>query len=352
MIEREVAGFQLATADGPAEDGARRGIEPASCNGTEKIRPESWACVCHLGDLGAPGAFVATWIGDQPVVVLRDAAGRLRALSNRCLHRGLDIMRGEGNAHELLCRYHGWTYGLGGNLVEAPQMRWRPELKECRLPSFGLATWNGFVFVALGRPGAETGDVPALELGDGALAEVAARRLAVVDRSRTELAGAWRRLIGHALRRGPAPDPAAAPVERSRGTGTTLSVAWRDGVCEAEAARFGLIAPNMLVALGAEWMQLHVMRPLAAERTEIVSYSLCPAVPAEEPGWARWIAESRCAIARLLADLSAASRAGEEVAEIAEGSLAPTLPSPAERGVWEGERGMVWEGQPGSEGVR
>jgi anthranilate 1,2-dioxygenase large subunit/terephthalate 1,2-dioxygenase oxygenase component alpha subunit len=54
----------------------------------------------------------------MPVVVTRDAAGTLHAFENRCAHRGsLLCLDEQGEAKEIVCVYHNWSYDLAGSLT-------------------------------------------------------------------------------------------------------------------------------------------------------------------------------------------------------------------------------------------
>ncbi len=66
----------------------------------------------------APGSARALDAAGLPVVLTRDAAGRIRAFLNVCRHRGMRLLF-EGEAcprPTLVCPYHGWTYSLDGRL--------------------------------------------------------------------------------------------------------------------------------------------------------------------------------------------------------------------------------------------
>lgn len=57
-------------------------------------------------------------IGRQPVVVSRDAEGRLVCFLNSCRHRGAIVFPyAGGNAAHHVCRYHGWSYASSGRNV-------------------------------------------------------------------------------------------------------------------------------------------------------------------------------------------------------------------------------------------
>ncbi len=84
----------------------------------------SWSYVGLAAEVPEPGDFRTTAIGERPVILLRDEAGVLRVLENRCAHRGVRLCRFEtGNARRLVCPYHQWTYDLEGRLRGVPFRR-------------------------------------------------------------------------------------------------------------------------------------------------------------------------------------------------------------------------------------
>ena len=81
-------------------------------------RGDTWSYLCLEAELPEPKSFVTTFVGDMPVVVTRDAAGKLNAWENRCAHRGaLVCMQARGTAERFSCIYHNWTYDHAGNLT-------------------------------------------------------------------------------------------------------------------------------------------------------------------------------------------------------------------------------------------
>ena len=65
-----------------------------------------------------PGDYKTTFLGDVPVVLVRDRAGELKGFENRCAHRGaLLCLERFGNAKAFTCVYHAWSYDHDGNLV-------------------------------------------------------------------------------------------------------------------------------------------------------------------------------------------------------------------------------------------
>lgn len=95
---------------------------------------------------------LAVDVGDQPVVLWRDANGVARALEDRCPHRRAPLSRGcVRDNGQIQCGYHGWSYdGETGRLKEIPNMK-----DEQRFPpvykamAFAVAESGGFVSVNL-----------------------------------------------------------------------------------------------------------------------------------------------------------------------------------------------------------
>jgi anthranilate 1,2-dioxygenase large subunit/terephthalate 1,2-dioxygenase oxygenase component alpha subunit len=81
-------------------------------------RGATWSFLGLEAELPDAGDFKTTFVGDMPVVVTRDEKGALNCFENRCAHRGaLLCLKGRGNAKQIACVYHNWTYDLQGNLT-------------------------------------------------------------------------------------------------------------------------------------------------------------------------------------------------------------------------------------------
>ena len=88
----------------------------------ERIFAHSWQLVSHEARLPNPGDYVSGRAGSQPVLVLRDDEGRLRAFRNVCRHRGSRLLSGTGRCRKAIrCPYHGWTYRLDGERSASPR---------------------------------------------------------------------------------------------------------------------------------------------------------------------------------------------------------------------------------------
>lgn len=76
--------------------------------------------LCLSGALPGPETFRTVDLCGTPVLLTRDANGRVRALANACRHRGVRVADGAGAAKRFTCPFHAWTYELDGRLVRVP----------------------------------------------------------------------------------------------------------------------------------------------------------------------------------------------------------------------------------------
>ena len=117
---------------------------------------KDWICVGRASALAKTGDYLTCDIAGQPVLVLRDRSGDIRAMSNVCLHRMSTLLTGTGNTRAITCPYHAWTYNLDGSLRGAPRMEHSPSFckKDYRLPEIRCEQWLGWIYVTL-NPEAE-----------------------------------------------------------------------------------------------------------------------------------------------------------------------------------------------------
>jgi choline monooxygenase len=116
----------------------------------ERVFMRNWLPVGRVDQVAKPGDyFTATRFG-EPILIVRDRAQKLHALSNVCRHRNFPVAQGAGNCRtNFICPYHGWAYEPSGQLRSAPFMDQTPSFdpKQWHLPRLGIDTWQGFIFI-------------------------------------------------------------------------------------------------------------------------------------------------------------------------------------------------------------
>jgi choline monooxygenase len=75
---------------------------------------------CLSGALPGPHTYRTVDMCGTPVLVTRDADGKVHALANICRHRGVRIADGAGQGRFFTCPFHAWSYDIKGNLVNIP----------------------------------------------------------------------------------------------------------------------------------------------------------------------------------------------------------------------------------------
>ena len=87
----------------------------------EQVFGRSWLFVGHESQVAKANDFSAAYMAEDPILLTRDAKGKLHTFLNMCRHRGNRICRADrGNAPSFMCTYHGWTFATDGKLVGVP----------------------------------------------------------------------------------------------------------------------------------------------------------------------------------------------------------------------------------------
>ena len=116
---------------------------------TEAIFMKEWLCVGRAERIPNVGDWFTVTIVDEPLIIARNKAGDVCAMSAVCQHRAMQVCEGEGNSTTFKCPYHHWNYGLDGRLLGAPAMERTEAFNKADfgLPQLRVEEWLGFVFV-------------------------------------------------------------------------------------------------------------------------------------------------------------------------------------------------------------
>jgi phenylpropionate dioxygenase-like ring-hydroxylating dioxygenase large terminal subunit len=145
-ILRESRPRHLGSHDIPVERYTSRAFHELE---VEKLWKRVWQVACREEDLPAVGDHVVYEIANLSVLVVRAAPDSIRAFHNVCLHRGRLLKERDGNAREIRCAFHGFTWSLDGKLARIP-CEWdfpHVDPEKFALPELRVGTWGGFVFV-------------------------------------------------------------------------------------------------------------------------------------------------------------------------------------------------------------
>jgi glycine betaine catabolism A len=265
-----------------------------------RIFGREWLCVGRAESIARPGNFFTVERGGESLIVTRDASGAPRALHNVCRHRGSRICDAASGQFQgsIQCPYHGWTYGLDGSLKVARNMVEVPgfDRNEYPLKEAGVALWEGFVFVNLsGDQSFEAAFKPL----NGRFARWRIGDLQTACSLRYELACNWKLvflnysecyhcpLVHPQLDRLSPSDsgrndlsegPFLGGYSELRRHGTSLTMSGRsswpplgdvDGE-DLDRDYYYTIFPSLLLSLHADYVMVHYIKPLAADRTEVI----------------------------------------------------------------------------------
>ncbi len=126
----------------------------------DAIFSKTWLNVGRMEQLPRTGSYFTREIdaARTSIIVVRAADGEARAFHNICRHRGNKLVwddfpgeETEGTCRQFTCKYHGWRYGLEGELNFVQQ---EEEFFDLDKDSYGLVSvqcevWEGFIFVNL-----------------------------------------------------------------------------------------------------------------------------------------------------------------------------------------------------------
>ena len=113
-----------------------------------------WKKIWHVGgrvaQLEEAGDFIVHNFRHESVMMVKQKDGSIKAFFNVCMHRGNQLVGSEeGGVSAFTCSYHGWRWGIDGELewVQDPEnfSRGNP-CGKLRLKELACDTWGGFIF--------------------------------------------------------------------------------------------------------------------------------------------------------------------------------------------------------------
>lgn len=117
------------------------------------IFSKKWIMVTHKLRFTKPGDFLLFEEAGFPFVICMNKEGVLNGFHNICRHRAFPVVtENTGNAKIFSCKYHGWSYGLNGNLAKAPRFESVPTFEKENHSLFKVhvhVDGMGFVWVNL-----------------------------------------------------------------------------------------------------------------------------------------------------------------------------------------------------------
>lgn len=159
----------------------------------------NWLIAARADQVRKRGDYVAGSITQEPHVIVRNDGGVLNAFFNVCRHHAAQVMSGTGCTESLVCPYHGWTYGLDGRLLKAPELG---AVKDFDRATFGLVPmavepWCDLIFISMAK--SPTALAPQLGELEHRLRSMQIDRLEFVARRAYRLACNWKVYVDNYL---------------------------------------------------------------------------------------------------------------------------------------------------------
>jgi phenylpropionate dioxygenase-like ring-hydroxylating dioxygenase large terminal subunit len=126
----------------------------------EAVFRRTWLQIGHESELPEPGCFIVrpVEIARASILLVRGRDGQIRAFHNVCTHRGTQLVdEASGKRPVFSCRYHGWSFGLDGELRSAPDFeRFYVDKSRCGLPKVAVDVCAGLIFINLDKSPAQS----------------------------------------------------------------------------------------------------------------------------------------------------------------------------------------------------
>ncbi|XP_021751166.1 choline monooxygenase, chloroplastic-like isoform X2 [Chenopodium quinoa] len=88
----------------------------------DRVFYNGWRVVGCIDQIKNPHDYFTGRLGNVEYVICQDSDGEIHAFHNVCRHHASVLAYGSGRKTCFVCPYHGWTYGLEGNLLKAQRI--------------------------------------------------------------------------------------------------------------------------------------------------------------------------------------------------------------------------------------
>ena len=132
--------------------------------------------LCPSAALPDPGSYITRNASGVSILAVRGKDGEVRAFKNACRHRGTEVAQGSGCAKAFVCPYHGWAYGLDGQLQHVPHEEGFPDIDKATMSltpvhveeraGLVLINQNGTLYTENSLAGVENVIPPGMDLID------------------------------------------------------------------------------------------------------------------------------------------------------------------------------------------
>lgn len=260
---------------------------------------EMWVCAGRTNQIPAAGDYFLREVAGESLIIVRDTRDAIRSFFNVCRHRGTRICPvAEGHfAGHMQCGYHGWKYGLDGQLMGAPHMPESFRRAEYPLHEVNTDVWDGHIFINMAKDPepllTQLADLPQ-KFSDWRMSE-----LVLFRRSSYDVKANWKLIllnyneclhcpVLHPVlsaisdyRSGHNDEPNEAYVGgfmEFRGDAKTMSTdgklrrAYLPGLTAEERKKvyYYAVYPNLLLSLHPDYMMTHILFPRAVDRTDVI----------------------------------------------------------------------------------
>ena len=259
-----------------------------------------WICAGRAERIPNPGDYFLCDVVGESIIVTRSFDGSVRAFFNVCRHRGTRMCTAVEGSFDgrIRCPYHGWTYGLDGNLIGAPHMDGAGfSRSDYPLHQVQVDDWEGHLFLSFGASAVPLAQqfanltekfrswrMPELKMHKRIVYDVRANwKLIVLNYNEclhcpvlhpslnrlTDYLGADNEPASEAYIGG------AMGFRNGAETMSTDGVRRRDylpGLREEQRKMvcYYAVYPNLLLSLHPDYMMTHTLWPKSVDRTEIV----------------------------------------------------------------------------------